>query len=98
MDIERDDEEIIAEMRAKSTRQVLAEFMGALSQLILHLDLPATPNMLAVNFHGGLMRVDFARLTDDGQHITEWFVGLNANFCDPAFGARLPLPGDAKAH
>jgi hypothetical protein len=97
--VSQSDEDRIAEMQAKSRRQVMAEFMLALSQLLLHLDLPADPTDISLNFHGRLMRIDLARLTEDGEHIAEWFVGLNANLASPDFGRAVPLPGtDATAH
>jgi len=88
----KSDDQIIADMRAKSTRQVLAEFIAALGQLVIHLDLQADLPDLAINFHARLMRVDVARLTPDGQHLDEWITALNANVSDPAFGARVDLP------
>jgi hypothetical protein len=97
MDIEPDD--IIAAMQAKSRREVVGEFMLALSQLLLHLEVPADVTDISVNFHGRLMRIDIARLTDDGQHLAEWFIALNANLASPDFGQSVPLPGqDARAH
>jgi hypothetical protein len=97
MDIEPDD--IIAAMQAKSRREVVGEFMLALSQLLLHLQVAADVTDISVNFHGRLMRIDIARLTDDGQHLAEWFIALNANLASPHFGESVPLPGqDARAH
>jgi hypothetical protein len=93
------DEDRIAEIQAKSRRQVMAEFMLALSQLLLHLELPADPTDISLNFHGRLMRIDIARLTADGQHLAEWFCAVNANLASPDFGQSVPLPGtNATAH
>jgi hypothetical protein len=86
------DSDVIQMLRAKSTRQVLAEFVAALGQLVIHLHLEADLPDLSVNFHGRAMRLDVAQLTPDGQHLARWLLGLNANVLDPAFGARVDLP------
>ena len=86
------DEQIVAAIKARSTRSVLGEFVLALSHLLIHLEVPAEMNQVSVNFHGVAMRVDIARLTDDGEHLAEWITALNANPMDPAFASRVPLP------
>jgi hypothetical protein len=97
MDIEPDD--IIAAMQAKSRREVVGEFMLALSQLLLHLQVAADVTDISVNFHGRLMRIDIARLTADGQHLAEWFCAVNANLASPDFGQSVSLPGtNATSH
>jgi hypothetical protein len=97
--MEIDPDHIIVVMQAKSRHEVVGEFMLALSQLLLHLQLPAEVTDISVNFHGRLMRIDIARLTADGQHLAEWFTALNANLASPHFGESMPLPGqDARAH
>lgn len=86
------DAELAAAMRAKPTRQVMAEFLFALSQLLIHHEAPADITDVSVNFHGRALRVDIAKLTDDGQHLEAWLLGLNANPLDEACGASVPLP------
>jgi hypothetical protein len=96
--MEKSDAQLLADIRGKSTRHVLAEFMRAVSQLAVHLELPDLA-AVSVNFHGAAMRVDVATLTDDGQHLDHWLLGLNADVTDPQFGARLTLPGmDGQSH
>jgi hypothetical protein len=86
------DEQFVANVRAKSARQVLGEFIAALGQLVLHLEMPYELTDLSVNFHGRALRVDVAALSPDGEHLAEWLVGLNADVTDPAFGSRVSLP------
>jgi hypothetical protein len=86
------DEQLVANIRAKTTRQVLAEFIAVLGQLLIHLDVQAEITDLSVNFHGHLLRIDIAQLTDDGQHIAAWLCALDANPMSASFATRLDLP------
>jgi hypothetical protein len=86
------DADFAAAVRAKSTRRVLGEFVAALGELVIHLDLPHAITTLSVNYHGHQQRVDIATLTPDGQHLDEWLVALNADPVSPSFAARVDLP------
>lgn len=88
-----DDAQLAAEMQAKPARQVMAEFLYALTQLIVHHKVMHDVTDLSVNFHGGARRVDIATLTEDGQHLAQWLLGLNANVLDEQCGAPVGLPG-----
>jgi hypothetical protein len=92
-DMSQTDEELVAAIKARSTRSVLAEFVLALSRLTIHCDLEIT--QVAVHFHGPLARVDIAKLTPDGGHLAEWLMAFNANPADPAFASRVELPDAA---
>ena len=76
----------------KTTHQLMAEFLFALGQLVLHLQVPAELTDLALNFHGRQMRLDIATLTPDGGHLQEWLLALDANPLSQRFGERLELP------
>jgi hypothetical protein len=87
------DDQIVDAMRAKSARQVMAEFLLALGQLVLHHQVPGELTDLSVNFHGRQRRVDIASLTPDGQHLEAWLLGLNANVLDVEhLGMSVSLP------
>jgi hypothetical protein len=86
------DEQFVANIRAKTTKQVLSEFIAALGQLVLKLEVQAELTDLSINFHGRLLRLDIAQLTDDGAHLAEWLCALDANPTSPQFATRLSLP------
>jgi hypothetical protein len=86
------DEQLQDAMRAKSPKQVMAEFLFALGQLVVYHHISAEMTDLALNFHGRTMRVDIAKLTDDGQHLEHWLLGLNANLTDAGLGTPVSLP------
>jgi hypothetical protein len=77
-----------------TTRYAVAAFHLALIQLIETCglqDIPLTD--LSVNFDGRSLRIDIARLTEDGQHIGEWLRGYSVDPRDLAtFGTPVSLP------
>ena len=87
-----DDDELAAQMQAKSAHQVMSEFLLALSQLLVHHRVMHDISHLAVNFSGHARRVDIAALTEDGQHLEQWLLGLNANLADEQLGTPVSLP------
>ena len=87
------DDQLIASIREKSPLQLMAEFLFALSQLLLYHVPEQEVTEVSVNFHGASMRVDIAKLTPDGQHLEAWLCGLNANVLDvERCGTPVPLP------
>ena len=88
-----DNDELAAAMQAKSPGQVMAEFLFALSQLLVHHKVPHEPTAVSVNFHGRALRVDIATLSDDGQHLEQWLLGLDANLLSEQCGQPVSLPG-----
>jgi hypothetical protein len=55
---------------------------------------------VTVNFDGRAMRIDIARLNEDGRHIAEFLRGYSVDPRDlEAFGRPAPLPGmDRQTH
>ena len=86
------DAQFVENLRAKSTRQVLAEFVASLGQLVMHLNLQHEVTELSVNFHGPAMRLDIATVDASGEHLAAWLLALDANPVSPTFSQRLELP------
>jgi hypothetical protein len=93
------DAELAAEIQAKSPRQVMSEFLFALGQLVVHHGVQHGLTDLSVNFHGGALRLDIAKLTPDGQRLEQWLLGLNANIADVAhLGDAVSLPAQGRVN
>jgi len=81
-------------MATLSTRAAVAALNLAVITLIESAGLDLELSELSVNVHGGALRIDIARLSPDGLHITEWLRGYSIDHRNLAtFGTPVDVPG-----
>ena len=86
------DEQFVATLQEKSTREMVGQVLVALGQLVLHLGIQQDLTDLSINFHGRQMRLDIATIDASGEHLAEWLCALSCDVRTPSFGERLQLP------
>src|SRR5262245_55402854 len=86
------DEQFVATLQEKSTREMVGQVLVALGQLVLHLGIQQDLTALSINFHGPAMRLDLATVDATGEHLSEWLLALSCDMRKPGFGERLELP------
>jgi len=86
------DEQFVATLQDKSTREMVAQVLVALGQLVLHLGIQQDLTDLSINFHGRQMRLDLATIDASGEQLAEWLCALSCDVRTPGFGERLALP------
>jgi hypothetical protein len=92
-------EEPLTELRADwaptPQQNAALELMVAFLKLleVWQLTTERTPWTLSLNFHGGARRLDIATLTEDGQHLASYVMGIHMNILDlETFGTPAMLP------
>jgi hypothetical protein len=89
-------DELFGVVRPKSTKQAVAEVVGALMQLVLVLGIDEDVHNLAINYNGRYRRLDIARMDEAGQTLEAWLTGLNADVERPAHvGEVVSLPSSS---
>ena len=86
------DEQFVATLQEKSTREMVGQVLVALGQLVLHLGIQQDLTDLSINFHGRQMRLDIATIDASGEHLSDWLLALSCDVRKPGFGERLALP------